>query len=70
MRVATIYWDGEEAIVKWTEAFLLSDWLIRADAIQDIEQQIGEQYKVALHDFEKWHKKTQKSGSKTKGKKS
>jgi hypothetical protein len=68
MRVATIYWNGEEAIVKWTEAFLFSDWLIRADAIQDIEQQTGEQYKVALNAFEKWHKETQKKGSKTKGK--
>lgn len=70
MRVATIYWNGEEAEVRWTDDFLSSDWLVRADALQDISGQTQEQYRKTLLDLDIWHKKIFKKAIIKKGKKS
>lgn len=47
MRLATIYWNGEEAEVKWTDDFFSASWIVRADAIHDIEAETKKQYESA-----------------------
>lgn len=51
MRLATIYWNGEEAEVKWTDNFFSASWIVRADAIHDIEAETQKQYEASLLEF-------------------
>jgi hypothetical protein len=48
MKLATIAWNGEEANVKFTEDFSYSDWVLQADAIQDVIKILEDKYNDIL----------------------
>jgi len=64
MRVLSVTWNGNSDItrVKFTEDFLTTDWVVKADVLKDLTYIIENQYQSVLVNSEpvKWsNKKTE-----------
>ena len=64
MRVCSISWNGDSDVtkIKYSDEFATSDWIVRADVLQDAIYMLTEVYNHVITEEAKiWHEKMQKN---------
>jgi len=64
MRVLSVSWNPESDVtkLKFTDEFLSSDWIVRADVLKDLVGDITQMYQETV--MEEFNKKRKKSSKK------